>query len=110
MEIEPDVGSSRPATMRSVVVLPHPDGPSNAKNEPSGITRSKSSTATNSPKRFVRFLRVRSPCADVEASTTMRCHSPSGRPLRMKSVQPAKDREKHVDFSTFLHPGRSIYF
>ena len=34
MQIRPAVGSSRPATIRSVVVLPHPDGPSSAKNEP----------------------------------------------------------------------------
>ena len=32
----PDVGVSRPATIRSVVVLPQPDGPSRAKNEPAG--------------------------------------------------------------------------
>ena len=32
----PDVGVSRPATIRSVVVLPQPDGPSSAKNEPRG--------------------------------------------------------------------------
>ena len=34
MLIDPDVGCSRPATIRSVVVLPQPDGPSRAKNEP----------------------------------------------------------------------------
>jgi hypothetical protein len=32
--IVPDVGVSSPATIRSVVVLPHPDGPRRAKNEP----------------------------------------------------------------------------
>ena len=37
MRIVPAVGSSSPATMRSVVVLPQPDGPSSAKNEPCGI-------------------------------------------------------------------------
>ena len=31
----PEVGSSRPAIMRSVVVLPQPDGPSRQKNSPS---------------------------------------------------------------------------
>jgi hypothetical protein len=34
--IVPEVGSSSPATIRSVVVLPQPDGPSSAKNEPCG--------------------------------------------------------------------------
>ena len=32
--IVPAVGVSSPATIRSVVVLPQPDGPSSAKNEP----------------------------------------------------------------------------
>ncbi len=32
--IVPEVGVSRPATIRSVVVLPQPDGPSSAKNDP----------------------------------------------------------------------------
>ncbi|CAB5147823.1 unannotated protein [freshwater metagenome] len=45
----PDVGSSSPAIIRSVVVLPQPDGPSNAKNEPFGITNERSSTALKSP-------------------------------------------------------------
>ena len=47
--IEPEVGSSKPATIRSVVVLPQPDGPNNAKNDPFGITRDRSSTALKSP-------------------------------------------------------------
>jgi hypothetical protein len=38
-----------------VVVLPQPDGPRSATNDPSGIVRSRSSTATSEPKRFVRF-------------------------------------------------------
>ena len=45
----PEVGTSSPATIRSVVVLPHPDGPSSAKKEPAGTVRSSASTAANSP-------------------------------------------------------------
>src|SRR5687767_3600397 len=45
MSTRPAVGSSSPATIRSVVVLPHPDGPSSAKNEPAGIVRFSSSIA-----------------------------------------------------------------
>src|SRR5215203_6722605 len=60
IRIRPAVGSSRPATMRSVVVLPHPDGPSSAKNEPLGTVSDRSRTATKSPKRFVRPSRWRS--------------------------------------------------
>src|SRR3954451_5870753 len=38
--------------MRSVVVLPHPEGPSRAKKLPRGTISERSSTATKSPKRF----------------------------------------------------------
>src|SRR5512133_2345516 len=53
--ILPDEGSSRPAIMRSVVVLPQPDGPSSTKNSPSAIRNDESRTAVKSPKRFCRF-------------------------------------------------------
>ena len=56
IRIAPSVGSSRPATIRSVVVLPQPDGPSSAKNDPDGIVRDRSSTATNVPNRLVTSL------------------------------------------------------
>src|SRR6187551_2084452 len=41
--------------MRSVVVLPEPDGPSIEKNSPSLTVRSRPSTATTSPYRFSTF-------------------------------------------------------
>src|SRR4051812_26401592 len=50
---DPALGSSRPATIRSVVVFPQPEGPSKAKNDPSATARLRSSTATKSPKRLV---------------------------------------------------------
>src|SRR3546814_10827281 len=46
MLMVPFVASSRPATMRRVVVLPQPEGPSKAKNDPLGTTRSRFFTAT----------------------------------------------------------------
>src|SRR6478735_7030462 len=58
--IDPEVGVSRPATIRSVVVLPQPDGPRRAKNEPFGMSRSSSRTAVNAPNDFVT-PRSRSP-------------------------------------------------
>src|SRR5438552_1174956 len=39
--------------MRSIVVLPEPDGPSIEKNSPDSTSRSTPSTATMAPKRFV---------------------------------------------------------
>ena len=44
--IRPSVGSSKPAIIRSVVVLPEPDGPSIEKNSPSQTSRSMPATAT----------------------------------------------------------------
>src|ERR1051326_3457507 len=48
----PSVGNSRPAIMRSVVVLPQPEGPSITKKVPSSTVKSARSTATKSWKAF----------------------------------------------------------
>ena len=45
-------GASKPATSRSVVVLPHPEGPSREKNSARAMARSAEATAMNEPKRF----------------------------------------------------------
>src|SRR5262249_20096744 len=58
------VGVSRPAMMRSNVVLPHPDGPSSTKNSPSCTLREMPSTAVTGPKRLVILL------AATEATAT----------------------------------------
>src|SRR5882672_2928181 len=51
---------SSPAIMRSVVVLPQPDGPSMVKNSVSRTSKLTSSTATRSPAAVVkRFVRLR---------------------------------------------------
>ncbi len=41
----PAVGSMKPATMRRVVVLPQPDGPSSTRNSPSLMPSETSRTA-----------------------------------------------------------------
>ena len=43
--ISPEVGMSKPAIMRSVVVLPQPDGPRKVTNSPRFTSRLKSCTA-----------------------------------------------------------------
>ena len=53
--LPPDTDSS-PAIMRSVVVLPHPDGPTRTMNSPSPMARSMPRTAGTSPK-FLERLR-----------------------------------------------------
>src|ERR1700735_5180231 len=50
----PEVISSSPATIRSVVVLPHPDGPTSATNSPCSISRLRSLTATTPPANSFR--------------------------------------------------------
>ena len=47
--IVPDVGSISRLIMRSVVVLPHPDGPIKATMEPPGIDIVNASTAAGAP-------------------------------------------------------------
>ena len=51
----PELGFSKPASIRRSVVLPQPDGPSREKNSRSYMSRVRSSTAVNSPKRLVMF-------------------------------------------------------
>src|SRR5215217_612999 len=51
----PPVGPSNPATMRSTVVLPHPDGPSSETNSPRTTERSTRWTATFWPKALWSF-------------------------------------------------------
>src|SRR5580693_7046885 len=53
--MRPEDGSSSPAIMRSVVVLPQPDGPSRQKNSPSSTMKVESCTATKPPKDLCRF-------------------------------------------------------
>src|SRR6266581_3718728 len=55
MKISPELGRSRPAIIRSRVVLPHPDGPSSTKNSPARMDRSTPSTAWKSPNRLLRL-------------------------------------------------------
>src|SRR5262245_889881 len=49
--------SSSPATIRNVVVLPHPEGPTNTTNSLSSISRFTLFTATTSSENFFTRLR-----------------------------------------------------
>ena len=46
IESEPDEIDSSPAIIRSVVLLPHPDGPTKTTNSPSSMARVTSWTAS----------------------------------------------------------------
>src|SRR5436305_12280171 len=56
--ISPEVARSNPAIIRSVVVLPQPDGPRRQTTSPAATSRSTSRAATNEPKRLVSFRSV----------------------------------------------------
>src|SRR5215208_4989544 len=55
----PEVGISKPAIMRSVVVFPQPEGPRKETNSPFSTSRLKSCTAYESPNCFEMFERVK---------------------------------------------------
>ncbi len=48
---EPVVGWSKPASIRSAVVFPHPDGPSSAMSSPGSMRRFRPSSADIAPYR-----------------------------------------------------------
>src|ERR1043166_1360628 len=58
MRMSPEVGSSRPAIIRSRVVFPEPEGPRRTRNSPSRLCKSTLLTAPTFPrlKILVRFL------------------------------------------------------
>src|SRR5918997_5774267 len=58
--MEPRVGTSKPAIIRSVVFLPQPLGPISDTICPAGTWRSMPRTAWNEPKSFARSTRRRS--------------------------------------------------
>src|SRR3954471_5314731 len=56
MRTSPESGQSRPAMIRSSVVLPEPEGPSSASNSPWPTFRSTSSSAAKLPNFLTMFL------------------------------------------------------
>src|SRR5688572_16656275 len=62
----PSVGRSSPAIIRSMVVLPHPDGPRNEISLPGGSSRSTPSTAVTSSNRLTSPSSLRPPRSFTE--------------------------------------------
>ena len=81
----PEAGTSRPATARSSVDLPQPDGPSTATTDPAGTSRSTWSTATVSPKRTVRSV-TRSPWVGPLVEVEL------GEPSQKAPIEPTRRR------------------
>ena len=55
MRISPSVIDSSPASIRSAVVLPEPDGPTSTRNSPSPASSVSSRTASTLSKRLVTW-------------------------------------------------------
>jgi hypothetical protein len=73
IEIEPEVGCSKPAMRRRQVVLPEPEGPSMAKNSPGTMSRSTASTARTLPKWRETFWKETADvmgCPDLSGSSS----------------------------------------
>ena len=76
IRIRPDEMSSSPASIRSAVVLPQPEGPTRTRNSPSATSMLRSSTATVSSNRFVTcsnaIVAIRRRSSGVGASSEVR--------------------------------------
>src|SRR5688572_3139028 len=76
--MSPEVGSSKPPIIRSVVFLPQPDGPSRLKNSPSRTSRLMWSTATASPKRLTTSTSLTSTSGTFVRAPASRVGRPGG--------------------------------
>src|SRR5690349_10769112 len=75
--IVPEVAVSRPARMRSSVVLPHPDGPTIMKNSPGAMSSDTQSIAVRPPKLLVRSrMRIAGRAAALTFSAGRRFTAP----------------------------------
>src|SRR5262245_40411051 len=94
----PSVGSSKPPIIRSVVVLPHPDGPSIAKKAPRGISTEIPSTATVSSNRLTTCS-SRTSGAVVSVPVTARAYRGGSRPANRcrRRVSPQSRGHDRVD-------------
>src|SRR5689334_5415256 len=73
MRMSPDVTLSSPASMRNVVVLPQPDGPSSTMNSPSRTSSARSLTTHAPPNVFVT-LRNSIPISALHCSHRQSAH------------------------------------
>ncbi len=74
------IGDTRPATMRSRVVFPQPEGPSSETNSPRATARSTPPSTALAPKRFSAPVIARKPGSDEGDSDMVRLRSPSRGP------------------------------
>ena len=88
--ISPAVGRSKPAIIRSVVVLPQPDGPSSEKNSPAAIVEvDPVDRDVTSSKRLVRPQRARTVAPWRHATARLRIASSVSTAVRSASPRRA---------------------
>src|SRR3989441_6602280 len=97
--MRPEVGSSRPAIIRSVVVFPHPDGPSRQKKSPSGTVKVEPRTATKSVKALCSFSTRISAIALLRklGDDREQCGAHQGRQERVGVERHGKGLQQHED-------------
>src|SRR3954447_4673131 len=98
-EISPRSGISSPATQRSVVVLPHPDGPRSVNSSPSSTSKLRSSTACTRPCFSLRD--------EPNVLTRFRIVSISRLPDADLGAELVGDRDHHDQSSDHQHPERA---
>src|SRR5437867_3945551 len=91
----PASGSTSPATMRSTVLLPHPEGPRRERNSPGAASRDTSSTATTAPKDLRSRRTPSAGAAPLTAGATLRAERRSSRDLAPPSLRPLRELPRH---------------
>ncbi len=97
----PVVGSSKPAIIRIVVVLPQPDGPSKEKNSPSTIRRSIVRTAATTS--LPEWNSLATPASSM-AGSVMSSAVPTARRARPPGRRPAQP--EHASRSCSADPSK----
>src|SRR5271156_5262735 len=95
-KICPEVGSSRPAIMRKVVVLPQPEGPSRQKNSPLPTVNVEPFTAVKSAKALCSWwTRISAMALGREFRDAEEPSGPEQRGGERPGVEPELDRLHH---------------
>src|SRR5215203_1275157 len=93
MITSPSVARSKPAIMRSVVVLPQPDGPKRQTTSPALTDREASLTATNSPYFLVIFL-----TSMVDISALYRSEGDATQQMVLQEERDQENRDEEEGF------------
>src|SRR5579859_16783 len=93
ISIRPPSSGSRPASIRSAVVLPEPDGPTRTMNSPSWMLRSSASTAGLAPLAYTRLAWRKFTAAMTNPLSLDRAHGQAAHQRALRD--PADDDHRH---------------